>query len=69
MVWLAVALIVLFCQAATRRWRWFPRVSRISPSGWSRAVYDFLGGLLGAHMVKRTFWFFGSVFLFILVNN
>lgn len=33
------------------------------------SVYDFFGTILGDHLVKRTFWFYGSVFFFILVNN
>jgi F-type H+-transporting ATPase subunit a len=32
-------------------------------------LYDFLSGLMGKHLTHRTFWFFGSVFFFILVNN
>src|SRR5690606_33835297 len=33
------------------------------------SLYDFLSGLMGRPLATRTFWFFGSVFFFILVNN
>jgi F-type H+-transporting ATPase subunit a len=33
------------------------------------SLYRFLEGLLGEHLVKRTFWFFASVFIFILTAN
>jgi F-type H+-transporting ATPase subunit a len=33
------------------------------------SLYDFLSGLMGDHLAKRTFWFFGSIFFFILVSN
>jgi F-type H+-transporting ATPase subunit a len=33
------------------------------------SLYDFLSGLMGEHLTKRTFWFFGTIFFFILVNN
>ncbi len=69
MVWLSVALIVIFCQLATRK-------MAIIPSGFQNfaewvfeSLYDFLEGLMGRHLTKRVFWFFGTIFFFILVNN
>jgi F-type H+-transporting ATPase subunit a len=32
-------------------------------------MYDFFGEILGKHLVKKTFWFFCTIFLFILVTN
>jgi F-type H+-transporting ATPase subunit a len=32
-------------------------------------LYDFLEGILGKHLVKRTFWFFGTIFILILFTN
>jgi F-type H+-transporting ATPase subunit a len=32
-------------------------------------LYTFLQGILGTHLVERTFWFFGSIFIFILATN
>jgi F-type H+-transporting ATPase subunit a len=33
------------------------------------STYKFLEGLLGGHLVDRTFWFFASIFIFILASN
>ena len=33
------------------------------------SLYDFLEGILGKHLVKRTFWFFGTIFILILFTN
>jgi F-type H+-transporting ATPase subunit a len=32
-------------------------------------LYDFLESIMGPHLVKRTFWFFATIFLFILSAN
>lgn len=69
MVWLAVGLIVLFCRMATRQMALVP-VGLQNFAEWAiETLYDFLAGLMGPHLTKRTFWFFGSVFFFILTNN
>lgn len=69
MVWLAVGVITLFCSIATRKLTMVPTGLQNVAEWAVESLYDFLEGLLGAHLVKKTFWFFGSVFFFILVNN
>ncbi len=69
MVWLAVGLIVLFCQAATRKMSLIPSGFQNFAEWVFESLYDFLSGLMGAHLTKRVFWFFGTIFFFILVNN
>jgi len=69
MVWLTVGLIVLFCRAATRKMALVPAGLQNVAEWMVESLYDFLEGLLGSHLIKRVFWFFGSVFFFILVNN
>jgi len=32
-------------------------------------LYSFLESIIGAHLVKRTFWFFATIFIFILSSN
>ncbi len=69
MVWLAVGLIVLFCKAATHKLAFIP-VGIQNVAEWAmESLYNFLEGLMGAHLVKRTFWFFGTIFFFILTSN
>ncbi len=69
MIWIAVGLIVLFCRAATRRMSLIPEGLQNFAEWAVESLYDFLGGLMGEHLVKRVFWFFGSVFFFILTVN
>lgn len=69
MVWLAVGLITLFCQIATRKMTLIPAGFQNFAEWVVESLYTFLEGLIGTHMIKRTFWFFGSVFFFILVSN
>lgn len=69
MVWLAVGLIVLFCRAATHKMALVPTGFQNFAEWAIESLYDFLSGLMGAHLTKRTFWFFGSIFFFILTSN
>ena len=69
MVWLAVGLITLFCRAATKQMALVPAGFQNFAEWVVESLYDFLSSILGPYMVKKTFWFFGSIFLFILVSN
>lgn len=69
MTWLAVGLIVLFCRTATKEVKLIPEGMQNFAEWLVESVYDFFGTILGDHLVKRAFWFYGSVFFFILVNN
>jgi F-type H+-transporting ATPase subunit a len=69
MIWLAVTLIVIFCQIATRKMSLVPAGFQNFAEWVVESLYTFLEGLMGAHLTKRTFWFFGSIFFFILVTN
>ena len=69
MVWLAVGLITLFCRAATKQMALVPAGFQNFAEWVVESLYDFLSSILGSYMVKKTFWFFGSIFLFILVSN
>jgi len=69
MVWMVVLLIVVVCQMGTRK-------MSIVPSGlqnfieWAiESLYTFLEGIMGTHMIKRTFWFFSTIFIMILITN
>lgn len=69
MVWVAVGLIVLFCKAATHKLSFVP-VGLQNFAEWAvESLYDFLANLMGEHLTKRTFWFFGTIFFFILTSN
>jgi F-type H+-transporting ATPase subunit a len=57
--WFVAVLLVVFAQTATRTMQQVP----------SDGLYGFLEGILGRHLVDRTFWFFASIFIFILASN
>lgn len=69
MVWLAVGVITLFCRAATRQMAFVPAGFQNFAEWVVETLYDFLSGILGPYLVKKTFWFFASIFLLILVTN
>lgn len=64
MVWIAVGVIVLFCRMATKKMSMVPAGLQNFAEWAFESLYSFLEGLMGAHLVKRTFWFFGSIFFF-----
>lgn len=67
--WIVTGLLVLGAVMATRR-------MQLVPTGWQNffefvveSLYEMLEGILGSHLVKKTFWFFASIFIFILTAN
>lgn len=69
MSWVAALLVILFAMVATRRMEMIPSGIQNFAEWLVESLYDFLEGILGAHLVKRTFWFFGGVFILILCSN
>jgi len=69
MVWIAAILIILFCRAATKKMALIPTGFQNFAEWLVESLYDFFGNILGEHLVKRTFWFFGATFLLILTIN
>ena len=47
----------------------FPAVRRTFSNGSSRASTAFWKDFIGPHLTKRTFWFFATIFIFILSAN
>jgi len=66
----AVALgLIIFARIATRK-------IQVVPSGlqnfWEwlvESLHDFLEGIIGPELVRKTFWFFATIFIFILFAN
>jgi F-type H+-transporting ATPase subunit a len=67
--WLAVLCLIVFAQRATRAMTSVPSSAQNFLEWLVEGLYRFLEGILGRHLVERTFWFFGSVFIFILAAN
>lgn len=69
MVWIAAGLILLFCRAATKSMTMVPSGFQNFAEWVVESLYDFYGSILGPHLIRRTFWFFGGTFMLILVVN
>ena len=69
MTWVAVVLIIVFSKIATRQISLVPAGIQNFAEWLVESLYNFVESIVGPKLAKRTFWFFGGIFLFILVNN
>ena len=67
--WLVAIGLIVFAQVATRQMKQVPDGAQNLLEWLIESLYGFLEGLLGRPLAKQTFWFFGTVFLFILAAN
>ena len=67
--WIVALGLIAFAQLATREMRQVPGRAQNFLEWLIESLYTFLEGLLGAHLVRRTFWFFATIFIFILAAN
>jgi F-type H+-transporting ATPase subunit a len=67
--WIVAACLLVFAQTATRHMQQVPSGAQNLLEWLVEGLYRFLEGLIGRHLVDRTFWFFASVFIFILTAN
>lgn len=66
----AVALVLIFgAQFATRNLRAVPEGAQNFWEWLVESLHDFLEGIIGPDLVKQTFWFFATLFIFILTSN
>jgi F-type H+-transporting ATPase subunit a len=61
--------LIVFARLATRRMDQVPDGAQNFVEWLVESLYQFLEGILGRHLVDRTFWFFGTIFIFILAAN
>jgi F-type H+-transporting ATPase subunit a len=67
--WAAGLSLIVFAQVATRKMQQVPDGAQNFLEWLVEGLYRFLEGIIGRHLVERTFWFFGSIFIFILASN
>jgi F-type H+-transporting ATPase subunit a len=67
--WIVALGLIVFARAATRRMSEVPGGAQNFLEWLVEGLYGFLEGIIGPHLVRRTFWFFGSIFIFILSAN
>jgi F-type H+-transporting ATPase subunit a len=67
--WVVAIGLIVFAQWATRHMKEVPDGSQNFLEWLVESLYGFLEGLLGAHLARQTFWFFATIFIFILAAN
>lgn len=69
MLWIVAAVIILIAQLATRKISLIPSGLQNFVEWLVESLYNFLEGILGKDLVKKTFWFFATIFVLILASN
>jgi F-type H+-transporting ATPase subunit a len=67
--WIVALGLIVFAQVATRNIREVPSGAQNFWEWLVEWLYDFLEGIVGPELVKKTFWFFATIFIFILATN
>lgn len=67
--WIVALGLIVFAQLATRNMRQVPSGAQNFLEWLVEALYNFLAGIIGPHLAQRTFWFFATIFIFVLSAN
>jgi F-type H+-transporting ATPase subunit a len=66
--WITALGLIVLARVATRNIKLMPERRQNFWEWLVEGLYTFLEGIIGSDLVKRTFWFFASVFIFILTT-
>lgn len=67
--WIVAVGLIICARVATRDMQRIPGRAQNVLEWLVGGLYDFLESIIGPHLVKRTFWFFATIFIFILSAN
>ncbi len=67
--WIVAAGIIVFAQIATRNIKPLPSGIQNFWEWLVESLYNFLENIIGRELVSKTFWFFATIFIFILFVN
>jgi len=67
--WIVAAAIIVFAQLATRKIKAVPTGAQNFWEWLVESLYNFLESIIGRALVRKTFWFFATIFIFILFVN
>ena len=67
--WIVAIVVIVFARLATRNMGRVPGGAQNFMEALVGGLYDLLESVVGRHLADKTFWFFGSVFIFILAAN
>lgn len=68
-MWIVAAGLIVFAQIATRQMKEIPEGAQNFWEWMVESLHNFLEGIIGHALVRKTFWFFATVFIFILFSN
>jgi len=67
--WIVALGLILFAQVATREMKQVPGGAQNFLEWLIEGLYKFMVGIIGPHLTQRTFWYFATIFIFILSAN
>src|SRR3982074_1243498 len=67
--WMVAVGLIVFAQLATGKMKQVPSGAQNFLEWLVEALYKFLVGIIGPHLAERTFWFFATIFIFVLSSN
>ena len=67
--WVVALILIVFSRFATRKIQAVPAGAQNFWEWLVESLYEFLESIIGADLVKKTFWFFATIFIFILFSN
>jgi F-type H+-transporting ATPase subunit a len=67
--WIVAVGVILFARFATRKIQKVPSGAQNFWEWLVEGLYGFLESIIGSRLVKKTFWFFATIFIFILATN
>ncbi len=67
--WIVAAGLIIFARVTTRDMKQVPSGAQNLLELLVEGLYQFLESIIGPRLVKRTFWFFATIFIFILSAN
>ena len=69
LTWVVALGIIVFARMATKNIQMVPQGAQNFWEWLVESLYGFLEGIIGHDLVKKTFWFFATLFIFILFTN
>jgi F-type H+-transporting ATPase subunit a len=67
--WIVTLGLILFARLATRRMNQVPGGAQNLLEWLVESLFGLLESVIGTHLARRTFWFFATIFIFILAAN
>jgi F-type H+-transporting ATPase subunit a len=67
--WVVALVLIIFAQVATRNIKEVPEGAQNFWEWLVEGLHGFLENIIGHDLVKKTFWFFATIFIFILACN